>query len=47
MQYKIGNNESKLGIFLWSKLIKTIWISRKLFEDSKPYNEMAIFKILI
>ena len=47
MQYKIGNNASKLGIFLWSKLIKTIWISRKLLEETKPCNEMAIFKHLI
>ena len=43
IQYKDGNNASKLGIFLWSKLIKTIWISRKLLEDTKPCNEMAIF----
>ena len=42
MQYKAGNNASKLGIFLWSKLIKTIWISRKLLEDSKPCNEITI-----
>ena len=47
MQYKCGNNTSKLGIFLWSKLIKTIWISQKLLEDTKPCNEMAIFKKLI
>ena len=47
MQYKIGNNASKLGIFLWSKLIKTIWISRKFLEETKPCNEMAIFKNLI
>ena len=47
MQYKLGNNASKLGIFLWSKLIKTIWISRKLLEETKPCNEMAIFKTLI
>ena len=47
IQYKRGNNASKLGIFLWSKLIKTIWISRKLLEDTKPCNEMAIFKNLI
>ena len=38
IQYKGGNNASKFGIFLWSKLIKTIWISRKLFEDTKPCN---------
>ena len=47
IQYKRGNNASKLGIFLWSKLIKTIWISRKLLEDTKPCNEMAFFKNLI
>ena len=47
MQYKGGNNASKLGIFLWSKLIKTIWISRKLLEDTKPCNEMAILIFLI
>ena len=38
--HKIGNNASKLGIFLWSKIIKTIWICRKLLEES---NEMEIF----
>ena len=31
--HKIGNNASKLGIFLWSKIIKTIWICRKLLEE--------------
>ena len=40
---KIGNTASKLGIFLWSKVIKTIWIYRKLLEKSKPCNEMDIF----
>ena len=47
IQYKRGNNASKLGIFLWSKLIKAIWMSRKLLEDTKPCNEMAIFKNVI
>ena len=47
MQYKVGSNASILGIFLWRKLIKTIWISRKRLEDNKPCNEMAIFKMLI
>ena len=41
---KIGNTASKLGIFLWSKIIKSIWICRKLLEESKPCNEMDIFK---
>ena len=41
--HKIGNNTSKLGIFLWSKVIKTIWICRKLLEESKPCNEMGHF----
>ena len=40
---KIGNTSSKLGIFLWSKVIKTIWIYRKLLEESKPCNEMEFF----
>ena len=40
---KIGNTASKLGIFLCSKVIKTIWIYRKLLEESKPCNEMDIF----
>ena len=39
---KIGNTASKVGIFLWSKVIKTIWIYRKLLEESKPCNEMDI-----
>ena len=38
--HKIGNNASKLAIFLWSKIIKTIWICRQLLEQSKPCNEM-------
>ena len=42
--YKGGNNASKLGNFLWSKVIKTIWICRKLLEESKSCDEMAIFK---
>ena len=42
--HKIGNNASELGIFLWSKIIKTIWICRKLLKESKPCNEMEIFK---
>ena len=42
--HKIGNNASKLGVFLWSKVIKTIWICRKCLEESKPCNEMEIFK---
>ena len=43
-QYKkMGNTASKLGTFLWSKVIKTIWIYRKLLEESKPCNEMDIF----
>ena len=42
--HKIVNNESKFGIFLWSKVIKTIWICRKLLEESKPCNEMDILK---
>ena len=41
--HKTGNNASKLGMFLWSKIIKTIWICRKLLEESKPCNEMEIF----
>ena len=45
--HKIGNNASKLGIFLWSKIIKTIWICRKLLEESKPCNEMEIFKTFV
>ena len=45
--HKIGNNASKLGIFLWSKVIKTIWICRKLLEESKPCNEMEIFKTFV
>ena len=40
---KIGNTASKLGIFLCSKVIKTIWICRKVLEESKPCNEMDIF----
>ena len=40
----MGNNASKLGICLWSKVIKTIWICRKLSEESKPCNEMDIFR---
>ena len=39
---KIGNTASKLRIFLWSKVIKTIWICRKLLEESKPCNEIDI-----
>ena len=39
--HKIGNNASKLGIFMWSKIIKTIWICRKLLE------EMEIFKTFV
>ena len=42
--HKIGNNVSKLGHFFWSKVIKTIWICRKLLEKSKPCNEMDIFE---
>ena len=42
--HSLGNNASKLGIFLWSKVIKTIWISRKLLEKHQPCNEMALFK---
>ena len=45
--HKIGNNASKLGIFRWSKLIKTIWICRKLLEESKPCNEMENFKTFV
>ena len=45
--HKIGNNASKLGIFLWSKVIKTIWICRKLLEESKPCNEMEIVKTFV
>ena len=45
--HKIGNNASKLGFFLWSKVIKTIWICRKLLEESKPCNEMEIFKTFV
>ena len=45
--HKIDNNVSKLGIFLWSKVIKTIWICRKLLEESKPYNEMDILKTFV
>ena len=45
--HKIGNNASKLGIFLWSKVIKTIWICRKLLEESKPCNEMEIFNTFV
>ena len=42
--HKIGNNASKLGIILWSKVIKTIWICRKILAEIKPYyyNEMDI-----
>ena len=42
--HKIGNNASKLGIFLWSKIIKTIWICRKLLEESKPCSELENFR---
>ena len=42
--HKIGNNASKLGIFLWSRIIKTIWICRKLLEEGKPCKEMEIKK---
>ena len=45
--YKVGNNALKLGIFLWSKVIKTIWICNKLLEENKPCNEMAIFKTFV
>ena len=45
--HKIGNNASKLGIFLGSKIIKTIWICRTLLEESKPCNEMEIFKTFV
>ena len=45
--HKIGNNASKLGIFLWSKIIKTIWICRIILEESKPCNEMEIFKTFV
>ena len=45
--HKIGNNASKLGILLWSKIIKTIWICRKRLEESKPCNEMEIFKTFV
>ena len=45
--HKTGNNALKLGIFLWSKIIKTIWICRKLLEDSKPCNEVDIFKTFV
>ena len=38
---------SKLGIFLWSKIIKTIRICRKLLEESKACNEMEIFKTFV
>ena len=34
-------------MFLWSKVIKTIWICRKLLEESKPCNEMDIFNNLV
>ena len=44
---KIGNTASKLGIFLLSKVIKTIWIYRKLLEESKPCNEREFFFNLI
>ena len=36
-----------LGIFLWSKVIKTIWICRELSEESKPCNEMEVFKTFV
>ena len=29
------------------KVIKTIWICRKLLEQSKPCNEMEIFKTFV
>ena len=45
--YKVGNNASKIGIFLWNKVIKSIWICNKLVEENKPYNEMAIFKTFV
>ena len=41
--HKIGNNASKIGIFLWSKTIKTIWICRIFLQESKPCNKMEIF----
>ena len=44
---KVGNTASKSGIFLWSKVIKTIWICRKLLEESKPCNELEyIFNLV-
>ena len=45
--HKIGNNASKLGSFLWSKIIKTRWICRKPLEESKPCNEIEIFKTFV
>ena len=45
--YKFGNNVTKLRIFLRSKVIKRIWICRKLLEKCKPCNEMAIFKTFV
>ena len=41
--HEIGKIASKLGIFLWSKIIKTIWICRQCLEEIKPCNEMGIF----
>ena len=43
----VASKNKELGIFLWSKVIKTIWICRKLLEESKPCNEMEIFKTFV
>ena len=42
-----GKIASKLGIFLWSKIIKTIWICSQCLEEIKPCNKMEIFKTFV
>ena len=43
-KHKVGNYASILGIFLWSKSIRVIWITRRLLAEGKPCNEMALFR---
>ena len=44
--HKIGNklnNASKLVIFLWSKIIQTIWICRKLLCQGNNSGCIALY----
>ena len=41
IKYKVGNYVLN---FLWSKLIRVIWITRWLLAERKPWNEMALLK---